>query len=117
VLVKGALAGDPGRSRGQEGGGSTELFAAVSFGQSRSGAPLDPRLFSAEDANEPRTFSDLDPPSPNRVDHLTFSLSPAGTPDRLSFESPTDALSVTRSSRMVPLGIDLRIEDPTSPDR
>lgn len=54
-------------------------------GQSRLGAPLDPRLFSAEDADEPRTFSDLDPPSPNRVDPLTLSLSPAGTPDRLSF--------------------------------
>ena len=35
----------PGHSRGQEGGGSTELFAAVSFGRSRSGAPLRPTPF------------------------------------------------------------------------
>jgi len=72
----------PGHSRGQEGGESTELFAAVSFGRSRSGAPLDRRLFSAEDANSPWTFSDLVEPSPNRVDHLMLSLSLAGTPDR-----------------------------------
>ena len=46
----------PGHSRGQEGGGSTELFAAVSFGRSLSGAPLDRRLFSVEDANSPRAL-------------------------------------------------------------
>ena len=46
----------PGHSRGQEGGGSTELFAAVSLGRSRSGAPLDRRLFSVEDANSPRAL-------------------------------------------------------------
>jgi hypothetical protein len=39
-FVSGALTCDPGHSRGQEGGGSTELFAAVSFGRSRPGAPL-----------------------------------------------------------------------------
>jgi hypothetical protein len=39
-FVPGALTCDPGHSRGQEGGGSTELFAAVSFGRSRPGAPL-----------------------------------------------------------------------------
>ena len=72
----------PGHSRGQEGGGSTELFAAVSFGRSRSGAPLDRRLFSAEDANSPWTFSDLVEPSPSRVDHLMFCLSLEGTPDQ-----------------------------------
>jgi hypothetical protein len=82
VIILGALTGDPGHSRGQEGGGSTELFAAVSFGRSRSGAPLDRRLFSAEDANPSWTFSDLGEPSPNRVDHLMLSLSLVGTPDQ-----------------------------------
>jgi hypothetical protein len=33
------------------------LFAATSFGQSRFDAPLDRRLFSAEDADPPWTFS------------------------------------------------------------
>ena len=56
VICSGALSDDPGHSRGQEGGGSTELFAAVSFGRSRSGAPLDRRLFSVEDANSPRAL-------------------------------------------------------------
>jgi hypothetical protein len=31
------------------------------------------RLFSAEDANSPWTFSDLVEPSPDRVDHLMLS--------------------------------------------
>ena len=56
VIFSGALTCDPDHSRGQEGGGSTELFAAVSFGRSRSGAPLDRRLFSVEDANSPRAL-------------------------------------------------------------
>jgi hypothetical protein len=73
---------DPGHSRGREGGGSTKLFAVVSFGRIRPGAPLDRRLLSVEDADSPRTFSGLVEPSPNRVDHLMFSLSLAGTPDR-----------------------------------
>jgi hypothetical protein len=42
----------------------------------------DRRLFSAEDANSPWTFSDLVEPSPNRVDHLMLSLSLVGTPDQ-----------------------------------
>jgi hypothetical protein len=36
---------NPGHSRGQGRRGSTKLFAVVSFGRSRSGAPLDRRLF------------------------------------------------------------------------
>jgi hypothetical protein len=58
----------PGHSRDQEGGESTELFAAVSFSRAQPGAPLDRRLFSAEDADSARTFSDLVKPLPNHVD-------------------------------------------------
>jgi hypothetical protein len=87
-----------------------EAFSVVSFGRAHLGAPLDRRLFSVEDANSPRTFSDLVEPSPNRVVPLTFLLSLSGTPDRHSL--PTDALSATRSSRMAPLTIDLRAEGP-----
>jgi hypothetical protein len=43
----------PGHSRGQERGGSTELFAAVSFGRSRFGAPLTD-AFSASRMRTPR---------------------------------------------------------------
>jgi len=59
---------DPGHSRDQEGGESTELFAAVSFSRAKLGAPLDRRLFSAEDADSARPFSDLVKPLPNLVD-------------------------------------------------
>jgi hypothetical protein len=82
AILSGVPAGDPDHSRGQEGGESTKLFAVVSFGRSRSGAPLDRRLFSVEDANSSWTFSDLGEPSPNHVDHLMLSLSLAGTPDQ-----------------------------------
>jgi hypothetical protein len=34
-----------------------KLFAVISFSRSRSGAPLDRHLCSAEDANSPRAFS------------------------------------------------------------
>jgi hypothetical protein len=44
------------------------LFAVTSFGRARSGAPLDRRLFSVEDADSPWAFSDLVEPSPNRAD-------------------------------------------------
>jgi hypothetical protein len=82
AIISSVPACDPGHSRGQEGGGSTKLFACVSFGRSRSGAPLDRRLFSVEDANSPWAFSDLVEPSPNHVDHLMFPLSLVGTPDQ-----------------------------------
>jgi hypothetical protein len=82
AIISGVPACDPGHSRGQEGGESTKLFAVVSFGRSRSGAPLDRRLFSVEDANPSWTFSDLGEPSPNHVDHLMFPLSLVGTPDQ-----------------------------------
>jgi hypothetical protein len=59
---------DPGRSRGQEGGGSAKLFAVASFGRSSPGTPLDRRLFSVEDADSPWTFSVLEERSPNHVD-------------------------------------------------
>ena len=77
VIRSGALSGDPDHSRGQEGGGSTELFAAVSFGRARLGAPLDRRLFSVEDANSPRAL-----------------LGPRGAFTRP--RRPSDALFVTR---------------------
>jgi hypothetical protein len=87
-----------------------EAFSVVSFGRAHLGAPLDRRLFSVEDANSRRPFSDLVEPSPNRVVPLTFPWSLSGTPDRHSL--PTDALSATRSSRMASLTIDLRAEGP-----
>jgi hypothetical protein len=59
---------DPGHSRDQRGGESAELFAAASFGRAGPGAPLDRRLFSAEDADSPWSFSDLVKPLPNLVD-------------------------------------------------
>ena len=55
----------PGRSRGQEGGAIGEAVSSTSFGETACGAPLSRRLFSAEDANSPRTFSDLVEPLPN----------------------------------------------------
>jgi len=82
AIISGVPAGDPGHSRGRKGGESTKLFAVVSFGRSRCGAPLDRRLFSVEDADPSWTFSDLGEPSPNRADPLMFSLSLAGTPDQ-----------------------------------
>jgi hypothetical protein len=47
---------------------SMKAVSFTSFDRSTRGAPLDRRLFSAEDANSPRTFSDLVEPSPNTVD-------------------------------------------------
>jgi len=111
VIILGALTGDPGHSRGQEGGGSTELFAAVSFGRSRSGAPLVRRLFSAEDANPPWSFSDLVEPSPNRVDHLMLSLLPVGTPDR-PLCRPMRCPSRAHAGWVDVTKIDLRAEGP-----
>jgi len=64
----GALHYNPGHSRGQERGAVDEAVSFTSFDRSTRGAPLDRRLFSAEDANSPRTFSDLVEPSPNTVD-------------------------------------------------
>jgi len=45
-----------------------EAVSFISFGRSTCGAPLDRRLFSAEDADPSRSFSDLVEPSPNAVD-------------------------------------------------
>jgi len=58
---------DPGHSRGQERGAIDEAVSFTSFGRSILGAPLDRHLFSAEDADSPRAFSDLVEPSPNPV--------------------------------------------------
>jgi len=75
-----------------------KLFACISFGRSRSGAPLDRRLYSVEDANSPRAF--LVPRRAFTVPcrPLTFPLSPAGTtesvsepPDRCSRNAPCEA--------------------------
>jgi hypothetical protein len=44
---------DPGHSRGQEGGGSVELFAATSFGRSRLGAPSGPTSFQRRGCGQP----------------------------------------------------------------
>jgi hypothetical protein len=109
------LVSHPGHSRGQEGGGSTELFAAVSFGRSRFGAPLDRRLFSVEDADSPWAFSDLVEPSPNRVDHLMLSLSLVGTPDQplcRPMRCPPQPTTILRLPSKLSLRIDLRAEGP-----
>jgi len=87
----------PGRSRGQEGGAVGEAVSSTSFGETACGAPLSRRLFSAEDADSPRTFSDLVEPSPNDHLPLTLSWSPAGTPESVS--EPPDALSRGRPLR------------------
>jgi hypothetical protein len=55
----------PGRSRGQEGGAVGEAVSSTSFGETVCGVPLGRRLFSTEDADSPRTFSDLVEPLPN----------------------------------------------------
>jgi hypothetical protein len=60
---------DPDHSRGQKGGESTKLFAVVSFGRIAMRRTSETDAFSsAEDADSPWTFSDLEEPSPNRVD-------------------------------------------------
>jgi len=112
AIISGVPACDPGHSRGQEGGGSTKLFAVVSFGRSRSGAPLDRRLFRVEDANPSWTFSDLGEPSPNRVDHLMFPLSLVGTPDQ-PLCRPMRCPSARSNFRwVVELRLNLRAEGP-----
>jgi hypothetical protein len=110
VLVAGCPHSIPGRSRGQEGGAIDEAVSLISFGQSTRGAPLDRRLFSVEDADPSRTFSVLGEPSPNAAVPLTLSWSPAGTPESVSV--PPDALSVTRSLRMVPRELTCEPKDP-----
>lgn len=55
----GALTSDPGHSRGQEGGGSIELFAAISFGRSRLGAPSGPSPFQRGGCEQPSGLVDL----------------------------------------------------------
>jgi len=45
-----------------------EAVSLISFDRATCGAPLDRRLFSAEDADSPRTFSDLVEPPPYAVD-------------------------------------------------
>jgi len=52
----------------RKGEGSDDAIRAASFDRAQSDAPLDRRLFSTEDADNPRPFSDLVLPSPDRVD-------------------------------------------------
>ena len=96
---------DPGRSRGQEGGGSAELFAAASFRRSRSGAPLRPTPFQRRGCELPlvllgprRAFTE-----PRR--HLTLRRHSQARPSRFR---PPDALPVTPLLRS---GEPLRVHD------
>jgi hypothetical protein len=101
--------GGPGHSRGQERGGSTKLFAVVSFGRSRSGAPL------ADAFSAPRMRTPLEPSRISWSLHRTVSTSDALVVTRRHARPasvPSEALSVTRSSRMVPPTIALRAEGP-----
>jgi len=98
--LAGALTCDPGHSRGQKRGGSTKLFAVVSFGRSRPGAPLRPAPFQRRgcgpllDLLGPRgAFTE-----PRRPSDVPIVARRHARPT----SSSTDALSVTRSSRMAP---------------
>jgi hypothetical protein len=114
----GALTGDPGHSRGQEGGGSIELFAAISFGRSRLGAPSGPTPFQRGGCGQPSGLVDLraaftEPCRPSDVSVVTRRHARPALSDGFSSPPlPTDALSVTRSSRMAPLRFDLRARGP-----
>lgn len=68
------------------------LFAVISFGRSRLGAPLTDAFFGRRGCEPTLDLPILVEPSPNRVDHLTFSSSLEGTTEPTSV-SP-DALSV-----------------------
>jgi len=63
----------------------------ASFGRSRSGAPLVRRLFRAEDANSPWSFSEPRRAFTEPCRPLTLPWSPARTPESVSFVPP-DAL-------------------------
>jgi hypothetical protein len=108
-FVRGALTAIPAVSRGQKRGGSTELFAAVSFGRARLGAPLTD-AFSA-----PRMRTPLGPSRTSWSLHRTVSTSDALTVTcrhARPASVPSDALSAARSSRMVQLTIALQAEGP-----
>lgn len=110
---------DPDHSRDQRGGGSTELFAAASFGRISTRRTSLPTPFQCRGCELP---VDLLGPcgaftEPSRP--LTFSLSPTGTPESSSF-SP-DVLSIAGMSTLLPtetgVGLTGRSEDPASPQR
>ena len=116
-FVPGALTCDPGHSRGQEGGGSTELFAAVSFGRSRSGAPL------TDTFSVPRMRTPLGPSRTSWSLHRTASTSDILMVTRRHTRTasvPSDALSAFRALVRLPCerrsrrgaAIDLRVEGP-----
>jgi len=104
----------PGHSRGQEGGGSTELFAAVSFGRSRSGAPLRPTPFQRRGCELPLDLlgprgAFTEPCRPSDVLLVTRGHA-------RSASVPTDALSASPPRRLATPDdepeIDLRAEGP-----
>jgi hypothetical protein len=89
-----------------------ELFAAISFGRSGSGAPLT-GAFSA-----PRMRTPLGPSRTSWSLHRTVPPSDALVVTRRHARAasvPSDALSVTRSSRMVPLRLPCEPKDLASP--
>jgi len=88
-----------------------ELFAAISFGRSRSGAPLTD-AFSA-----PRMRTPLGPSRTSWSLHRTVPTSDAlivTCRHARPASVPSDALSVTRSSRMVQLRLPCKPKDLTS---
>jgi len=115
-FVSGALTCGPDPSRGQEGGGSTELFAAVSFGRSRPGAPL------TDTFSVPRMRTSLGPSRTSGSLHRTASTSDilVVTPRHARSTSvPTDPLSAPhcaplRETRFVELRLTFEPKDLTS---
>jgi hypothetical protein len=79
-------------------------ISVTSFGRFRFGAPLVRRLFSAEDADRPWTFSDPRSAFTEPTRPLTLSLSLVGTPESVS--EPPDVLP-----RGIFLSIDARLFD------
>jgi len=89
-----------------------ELFAAISFGRSRSGAPLTD-AFQRRGCGLPLGLlgprgAFTEPCRPSDVLLVTRRHARAAS-------VPSDALSVTRSSRMVPLRLPCEPKDLTSP--
>jgi hypothetical protein len=68
AFASGAFTSTPAVRAVREGEGQWSYSLPKASATHAPGAPLDRRLFSAEDADSSRTFSDLGEPSPNRVD-------------------------------------------------
>ena len=99
---------NPGHSRGQGRRGSTKLFAVVSFGRSRSGAPLDRRLFERRGCGLPVDL--LGPCGAfTRIASTSDVLVVTRRHTRVGIRCPPDVLAVSsRSLAGARRGVDLR---------